>query len=104
MLPAHGYPGLKKYKHLVGNLGKAWFDQKKLFAEYPVAILVTSNCIMPPKDEYKDRMFTTGPVHMPGVTHIDGYDFSALIEKAKSLPELPDKQGEFTLTTGFRQD
>jgi hydroxylamine reductase len=101
MLPAHGYPGLKKYKHLAGNLGKAWFDQKKLFAEYPVAILVTSNCIMPPKDEYKDRMFTTGPVRMPGVKHIEGYDFSELIEKAKSLPELPDKPGDYTLTTGF---
>ena len=101
MLPAHGYPGLKKYKHLAGNLGKAWFDQKKLFAEYPVAILVTSNCIMPPKDEYIDRMFTTGPVRMPDVKHIKGYDFRELIEKAKSLPELPDKPGDYTLTTGF---
>ena len=101
MLPAHGYPGLKKYKHLAGNLGKAWFDQKKLFAEYPVAVLVTSNCIMPPKDEYIDRMFTTGPVRMPDVKHIKGYDFRELIEKAKSLPELPDKPGDYTLTTGF---
>jgi len=101
MLPAHGYPGLKKYPHLAGNLGKAWFDQKKLFAEYPVAILVTSNCIMPPKSDYKGRMFTTGPVRMPGVRHIDGYDFSEVIAKAKSLPELPEKRGEYTLTTGF---
>ncbi len=101
MLPAHGYPGLRKYKHLIGNLGKAWFDQKKLFTEYPVAILVTSNCIMPPRDEYIDRMFTTGPVHMPGVKHIGGYDFSQVIEKVKSLPELPESPGEYTLTTGF---
>ncbi len=101
MLPAHGYPELKKYKHLVGNLGKAWFDQKELFAKYPVAVLVTSNCIMPPKDEYMDRLFTTGPVQMPGVKHIDGYDFSAVIEKAKSLPELPDAPGDYSLTTGF---
>ncbi len=101
MLPAHGYPGLKKYKHLAGNLGKAWFDQKTLFAQYPVAILVTSNCIMPPKEEYIDRLFTTGPVRMPGARHIDGYDFSEIIEKAKSLPGLPEKQGEYTLTTGF---
>jgi len=57
MLPAHGYPGLKKYPHLVGNLGKAWYDQKKLFAEYPVAILATSNCALIPGEEYRDRMF-----------------------------------------------
>jgi hydroxylamine reductase len=101
LLPAHGYPDLKKYKHLVGNIGKAWFDQRELFAKYPVATLVTSNCIMPPKDEYKDRMFTTGPVRMPGVKHINGYDYTAVIEKAKSLPELDEEPGEVVLTTGF---
>ena len=101
MLPAHGYPGLKKYKHLVGNLGKAWFDQRKLFAEYPVAILATSNCSLIPKENYKDRMFTTGPVRLPGLKHIDGYDFKAIIEKAKSLPELEEKPGDVVLTTGF---
>ncbi|HDL85793.1 MAG TPA: hydroxylamine reductase, partial [Candidatus Acetothermia bacterium] len=101
MLPAHGYPGLKKYKHLVGNLGKAWFDQKKLFSEIPAAILGTSNCVLLPKDDYKDRMFTTGPAKLPGVKHISGYDYSAVIEKALSLPELPDAPGEVTLTTGF---
>lgn len=101
MLPAHGYPGLKKYKNLVGNLGKAWFDQKQLFAKYPVAILVTTNCVLLPKDEYKDRIFTTGPTGLPGIPHIDGYDYTAVIEKAKSLPELPDEQGETVLTTGF---
>lgn len=101
MLPAHGYPGLNKYKHLVGNLGKAWFDQKKLFSQYPAAILGTSNCVLPPKDDYKDRMFTTGPAKLPGVKHIVGYDYSEVIEKALSLPELPDAPGEVTLTTGF---
>ena len=101
MLPAHGYPELKKYKHLVGNLGKAWFDQKKLFSQYPVAILVTTNCVLPPKDEYKDRMFTTGLPRVPGVKHIDGFDFKEIIEKAKSLPSLEDKPGELVLTTGF---
>ena len=101
MLPAHGYPGLKKYKHLVGNLGKAWFDQKKLFSEIPAAILGTSNCVLLPKDDYKDRMFTTGPAKLPGVRHIAGYDYSEVIEKALSLPELPDAPGEVTLTTGF---
>jgi len=101
MLPAHGYPGLKKYKHLVGNLGRAWWDQKQLWSKYPVAILVTSNCVLLPKDEYKDRLFTTGPTGVPGIAHIEGYDFSAVIEKAKSLPELPDEPSETILTTGF---
>lgn len=101
MLPAHGYPGLKKYKHLVGNLGKAWFDQKELFSRYPVAILGTSNCVLLPKDGYKDRMFTTGPARLPGVKHIAGYDYTEVIEKAKSLPELSEEPGEVTLTTGF---
>jgi len=101
MLPAHGYPGLKKYKHLVGNLGRAWYDQKKLFSEYPVAILATSNCVLIPKEEYKDRIFTTGSARLPEVKHIEGYDFSALIEKAKSLPDLEEKEGDVVLTTGF---
>jgi hydroxylamine reductase len=100
LLPAHGYPGLKKYKHLVGNLGKAWFDQKQLFSKYPVAILGTSNCVLIPKEEYRDRMFTTGPAKLPGVQHIAGYDYAAVIEKAKSLPELEKKSGD-VLTTGF---
>jgi hydroxylamine reductase len=64
MLPAHGYPGLKKYKNLAGNLGKAWYDQGQLFAKYPVAILGTTNCFLIPKEEYKDRMFSTGPVRL----------------------------------------
>jgi hydroxylamine reductase len=101
MLPAHGYPGLKKYKNLAGNLGKAWFDQRQLFAKYPMAILGTSNCFLIPRDEYKDRMFTTGPVRLPGVPNIEGYDYSAVIAKAKSLPQLPEEPGDYILTTGF---
>jgi hydroxylamine reductase len=101
MLPAHGYPGLKKYKNLAGNLGKAWFDQKQLFAKYPMAILGTTNCFLIPKEEYKDRMFTTGPVRLPEVPNIEGYDYSAVIAKARSLPELKDEPGEYELTTGF---
>lgn len=101
MLPAHGYPNLAKYRHLVGNLGRAWFDQKKLFTEIPVAILGTSNCVLIPKDEYKDRMFTTGIAWLPGVQHIDGYDFGPVIEKALSLPRLEERPGEVVLTTGF---
>jgi len=101
MISAHGYPDLKKYEHLAGHLGKSWTDQQRIFAEYPVAILDNTNCTLLPKDEYKDRMFTTGPVRLPGVTYIKGYDFSPVIEKAKSLPELEEKAGEVTLTTGF---
>jgi len=101
LLPAHGYPGLKRFSHLAGNLGKAWFDQKKLFSEVPAAILGTSNCVLLPKDDYKDRMFTTGPAKLPGVRHIPGYDYSEVIEKALSLPELPDRPSDVTLTTGF---
>jgi hydroxylamine reductase len=101
MLPAHGYPGLKKYKNLAGNLGKAWFDQRQLFAKYPMAILGTSNCFLIPREEYKDRMFTTGPVRLPGVINIEGYDYGAVIAKAKSLPELPEEPGDYVLTTGF---
>lgn len=101
LLPAHGYPGLKKFSHLAGNLGKAWFDQRQLFARYPAAILGTSNCILIPTDAYKDRMFTTGPTGLPDVQHIDGYDFTPVIEKAKELPELDEEKGEVVLTTGF---
>jgi hydroxylamine reductase len=101
LLPAHGYPGLKKYKHLAGNLGKSWQDQKRLFSQYPVAILGTSNCVLLPKEEYRDRMFTTGPARLPGVPHIAGYNYTPVIEKAKSLPELERKPGDVVLTTGF---
>ena len=101
LLPAHGYPGLKKYKHLAGNLGKSWHDQKRLFSQYPVAILGTSNCVLLPKEEYRDRMFTTGPARLPGVPHIAGYNYTPVIEKAKSLPELERKPGDVVLTTGF---
>jgi len=101
MLPAHGYPGLKKYKHLAGNLGKSWFDQRQLFEELPVAILTTSNCALIPREEYRNRIFTTGPVKLTGVKHIDEYNFTPIIEKAKSLAELEEKPGDVVLTTGF---
>lgn len=101
MLPAHGYPGLKKYKHLVGQLGGAWFDQRQVFSKYPAAILGTSNCVLLPTEAYKERMFTCGEARLPGVAHIDGYDFTPLIEKALELPELEPETGEPILTTGF---
>jgi hydroxylamine reductase len=101
MLPAHGYPELNKHEHLAGNLGKAWFDQKKLFDQFPGPIVVNSNCIVPPKESYTDRLYTMGPVQYPGVKHLEGFDFAQVIEAAKALPELPEKEGEVTLTTGF---
>lgn len=101
MLPAHGYPELRKYKNLAGNLGGAWFDQRELFDKYPAAILGTSNCVLIPKESYKDRMFTTSIAKLPGVKHIEGYDYSEVIAKAKSLPKLPHQPGTYKLTTGY---
>lgn len=101
LLPAHGYPGLKKYNHLVGQLGGAWFDQKQTFTKYPVAVVGTSNCVLIPKDEYKERMFTVGVAELPGVQHIENYDFTPVIEKALELGDLKEEPKESTLTTGF---
>ncbi|RLG86152.1 MAG: hydroxylamine reductase [Thermoprotei archaeon] len=101
MLPAHGYPKLKKYEHLVGNLGKAWHDQRWLFARYPMAVLATANCVVLPADAYRDRMFTTGPVALPGVKYIRGHDFSEVIKKVQELPEVQGEESEVKLLTGF---
>jgi hydroxylamine reductase len=100
MLPAHGYPGLKKYSHLTGNFGGAWQDQAKEFANFPGAIIFNTNCIQRPADSYKDRLFTWGLVQWPDVTNIDGWDFSAVIKKAKELPGFQEKPGQEILT-GF---
>jgi hydroxylamine reductase len=100
MLPAHGYPELRKFNHLVGNYGTAWQNQKTEFDRFSGPILVTTNCIMIPKDSYKDRIFTCGIAGAAGVKHIEGRDFSQVIDKALSQPPLPDNpQG--TLSTGF---
>jgi hydroxylamine reductase len=100
MLPAHGYPELKKYSHLKGNVGKAWYDQRKLFEEFPGAILGTTNCLMPVKGTYTDRFFTYGTAGVEGAQKIVNEDFSPIIEKALSLPEV-NIESEKTLTTGF---
>ncbi|MBP7217094.1 MAG: hydroxylamine reductase [Candidatus Omnitrophica bacterium] len=101
MLPAHGYPELKKFKHLVGNYGGAWQDQKKEFNAFPGAIVVTTNCVMtPPANSYLDRLFTCNMVGVTQATQIHGRDFSAVIAKAKSLPALPDAPGK-KIMTGF---
>jgi len=100
MLPAHGYPGLKKYSHLVGNYGGAWQDQAKEFANFPGAIIFNTNCIQRPAESYIDRLYTWGLVAWPGVTHIDGWDFSQVITKALECPALPENPGQEILT-GF---
>jgi len=100
MLPAHGYPELRKFKHLVGNYGTAWQNQRKEFDGFSGAILVTTNCVMIPKDPYKDRMFTCGIAGVAGVKHIQDREFSEVIETALSEPPLSENpQG--TLSTGF---
>jgi hydroxylamine reductase len=103
MLPAHGYPGLKKYKHLVGHFGTAWQNQEKEFDNVPAAFLFTTNCIQKPKESYADRVFTSGLVQFPGCQHVENKDFSAVINKAKALGGLPVKDG-ITLTTGFARN
>lgn len=100
MLPAHYYPTFKKYSHFVGNYGNAWWKQKEEFESFNGAILMTTNCIVPPKDSYKDRMFTTGAAGYPGVKHISGEigeikDFSEIIEVAKKCkPPVEIENGE----------
>lgn len=100
MLPAHGYPGLKKYAHLVANFGGAWQDQHKEFAQFPGAIIFNTNCIQKPAESYIDRLFTWGLVQWPGVKHVDGWDFTAVIEKAQACDGFEEAPGQEILT-GF---
>ena len=102
MLPAHAYPELAKYKHLKGNIGKAWFDQKALFEKWPGAIVVNTNCIVPPKKDarYTERLFTTAQVGIKEGQHIAGEDYSAVIAKALSCPDITGFEETSTLKTG----
>jgi len=104
MLPCHGYPGLKKYDHLYGHYGTAWQNQAKEFAEFPGAILMTTNCIQRPRDSYKDNIFTTGLVGWPGVRHIADKDFSPVIEKALSLPGFQADANGRSVMVGFARN
>lgn len=101
MLPAHGYPKLKAFPHLAGNYGGAWQDQAKEFAEFPGAILMTSNCIQEPKLSYKNRIFTSGAVAWPGVKHIANQDFSEVIAAALTAPGFAEDGPADEITVGF---
>jgi hydroxylamine reductase len=104
MLPAHGYPQLKKYPHLYGHYGTAWQNQQKEFAAFPGAILMTTNCIQTPLEKYEANIFTSGPVGWPGVTHIDNDDFSRVIDGALTMPGFSeDREGKY-VTVGFARN
>jgi len=101
MLPAHGYPELKKFKHLAGNYGGAWQDQNAEFANFPGAILMTTNCIQEPQPNYEHRIFTSGFVGWPGVTHISNGDLSPVIEAALATPGFAQDGPDKTILVGF---
>jgi len=101
MLPAHGYPELKKHDHLAGNIGGAWFDQRHTFDAFSGPTLVTTNCILPSGQGYKDRIHVMDPVFVEGAKVVENYDFTDMIAQALELPELPEEEGKVTLTTGF---
>lgn len=101
MLPCNAYPGLKKYKHLVGNYGGAWQDQQKEFDQFPGAILMTTNCIQKPVESYKQRIFTTGLVEWPGVVHVENSDFSPVIRAALEVPGFAKDEEPKYIPIGF---
>jgi len=101
MLPCNAYPKLKKYRHLVGNYGGAWQDQQKEFDAFPGAILMTTNCIQKPRDTYKARIFTSGLVAWPGVTHIRDRNFGPVIEAAQMAEGFKEDGPERYITVGF---
>lgn len=102
MLPAHGYPQLKKHPHLAGNYGSGWQNQQKEFAAFPGPIVMTSNCIIDPfRGSYQQRIWTRSIVGWPGVNHLQGDDFSAVIAQAQTMPGFPYSEIPCTITTGF---
>ena len=104
MLPAHGYPELKKYPHFYGHYGTAWQNQHKEFGEFPGAILMTTNCIQKPREVYRDNIFTSGLVGWPGVAHIAGRNFKPVIDKALALPGFPEDANGRQVMVGFARN
>jgi hydroxylamine reductase len=105
MMPAHSYPGLKKYKNLAGHYGGAWQNQKNDFARFPGPIVATSNCIIEPRKSYKHRLFTRDVAGWPGVHHLKGNDYSKVIENAKAEEGFTeDGDASQTTTIGFGHD
>jgi hydroxylamine reductase len=101
MMPCHGYPELKKYDHFYGHFGTAWQNQHKEFPNFPGPVLFTTNCIQKPRDEYKDRIFTTGLVGWPGVKHIEDKDFSAVVDMALAMDGWQDDVDNGSVMVGF---
>ena len=104
MLPTHGYPQLKKYSHFYGHYGTAWQNQAKEFAEFPGAILMTTNCIQKPRDTYKDNIFTTGLVGWPGASHIADKNFAPVIQKALAMPGFAADADKGSVMVGFARN
>ncbi len=104
LLPAHGYPGLHRHAHLVGNYGGAWQDQQRDFTAFPGPIVMTSNCLIEPQPAYRNRIFTTGPVGWPGIRHVDTADLALVIKAAQALPGFTVDVPSETVTTGFGRD
>jgi len=104
MLSTHGYPKLKKYSHFYGQFGTAWQKQTKEFAEFPGAILMTTNCIQRPQKSYQDNLFTSGMVGWPGIPHISDLNFTPVIEKALSLPGFTKDKTTGEVTVGFARN
>jgi len=104
MLPCHGYPELKKYPHFYGHFGTAWQNQHKEFPNFPGPVLFTTNCIQKPRDDYKDRVFTTGLVGWPGVKHIVDKDFSAVVDMALNMNGFTDEVDKGSVMVGFARN
>ena len=104
MLPTHGYPELKKYEHFHGHFGTAWQNQHKEFAQFPGSIVMTTNWIQKPLDSYKDRIFTTGLVGWPGVTHIADKDFTPAVEKALDMKGFAATREGKSVMVGFARN
>jgi hydroxylamine reductase len=104
MLPTHGYPGLKKFPHFYGHFGTAWQNQAKEFAQFPGAILMTTNCIQKPQESYAGNLFTCGLVGWPGITHIPDRNFTPVVQKALSLPGFAEDADGRAVMTGFARN